>query len=96
MNELEGIHSTHNACCYRDECRKQQVEIDEMLKGIKQIRYWLESTCPDGFADEIFRCLPVAILKKIQNDCQPLGKCPACATKHSYNKKCLIGKFKEK
>jgi len=31
-NELEGINSPHNACCYRYKCRQQQAE-NEALKA---------------------------------------------------------------
>ncbi|MBU3551398.1 hypothetical protein [Polynucleobacter sp. MWH-Berg-3C6] len=98
----DGIESPHNACCYKNKCLQQQLELtqwkalsnfesktledcntcitkqqaeiealkkesDEILKGIKRLRCWLESTCPDGFADETFRCLPVWLLRKVNN-----------------------------
>ena len=35
MNELEGIHNTHNACCYRDKCRQQQAEIEALKETLQ-------------------------------------------------------------
>lgn len=36
MNELEGIHSSHNACCYREECQKQADKIAELEKQLQE------------------------------------------------------------
>ena len=39
-NELyEGVNSPHNACCYRDKCRQQQTEIEELEKENTELRY---------------------------------------------------------
>jgi predicted transcriptional regulator len=35
IDEPIGIHSLHNACCYRDSCRKQADRIAELEKIVK-------------------------------------------------------------
>ena len=36
MNELEGIHSQHNACCYREKCRQVANKVAELEKQLAQ------------------------------------------------------------
>ena len=36
-NELEGINSPHNACCYRDKCRQLQAENEELKSKLSKV-----------------------------------------------------------
>ena len=34
----DGIESPHNACCYRDQCRQQQAEIEALKAELEHMR----------------------------------------------------------
>lgn len=51
----DGIESPHNACCYRDQCRQQQAEIEALKEKLDEAeqRYWNNNMKPNELADAV-------------------------------------------
>lgn len=37
MNNKSGIDGPHNACCYREHCRKLEAEVEALKDSLKEI-----------------------------------------------------------